>query len=100
MLLVESQHLEIIQKILSKYPYGFYAFGSRVAGKPKKFSDLDLCFFEEIPDNIRDHIDEDFEESDLPYKVDIINWNTCSPAFQTEIRKNLLCIKKSTLFPI
>lgn len=93
MLFMEPKHWKIVQKILSKYPYAFYAFGSRVKGNPKTLSDLDLCFFENIPTNTLAHIDEDFEESDLPYKVDIVNWNTCSDTFREIIKKDLVRIQ-------
>jgi predicted nucleotidyltransferase len=73
MLFMEPKHLTIVQNILSKYPYSFYAFGSRARGNPKTLSDLDLCFFENIPLNVLAHIDEDFEESDLPYTVDMVH---------------------------
>ena len=56
--------------------------GSRVKGNPKKFSDIDLCFIEKIPGNVQSHIDEDFEESDLPYKVDVMDWHACDEAFK------------------
>ena len=46
---IEKKHLEIVPQILRKYPYQFYAYGSRVKGKSKKYSDLDLCYREEIP---------------------------------------------------
>lgn len=89
---MKDQYLRIVTSILSKYPYSFYAFGSRVKGNPKPFSDLDLCFFDSIPWNIRSHIDEDFEESDLPFTVDVIDWNSCDAEFQNKIRSDLLLI--------
>jgi len=88
-----DKHLDIVKNILTKYPYTFYAFGSRVKGNPKKLSDLDLCFIEKIPGNIQAHIDEDFEESDLPYKVDIVDWDMCDKNFQNLIRKDLRLIQ-------
>ena len=44
MLQIETRHLKIINSILSKYPYTFYAYGSRVKGTGRKYSDLDLCY--------------------------------------------------------
>jgi len=32
MIQLEKRHWKIIQQILSKYPYQFYAYGSRVKG--------------------------------------------------------------------
>ena len=94
MIFAEERHKKIIKDILSKYPYSFYAFGSRVKGSNKKLSDLDLCFFENIPWNIRSHIDEDFEESDLPFTVDVVDWNMCDDSFKQIIEKDLVCIQK------
>ncbi len=94
MIHMEERHWKIVQDILSHYPYTFYAFGSRAKGREKRFSDLDLCFTDSIPYNVQAHIDEDFEESDLPFKVDIIDWNSMSPDFQERIRQDLVLVKK------
>ena len=95
MIHMQQRHWEMVKAILAKYPYSFYAFGSRVKGNPRRFSDLDVCFFENIPWNIRAHIDEDFEESDLPYKVDVIDWNACDQNFQSLIKQDLFLIQGS-----
>jgi len=70
MLQIENRHRKIILSILAKYPYTFYAYGSRAKGKAKQHSDLDLCYRGDIPWNILDHIQENLEESDLPFKVE------------------------------
>ena len=93
MLQIETRHLEIINSILSKYPYTFYAYGSRVKEKAKKYSDLDLCYQEEIPLNILSHIEEDLEESDLPFKVDLVFWELMGSEFQELIKDDLVPIK-------
>ncbi|MBA3239088.1 MAG: nucleotidyltransferase domain-containing protein [Parachlamydiaceae bacterium] len=93
---MEQRHKEMAKVILEKYAYTFYAFGSRVKGNPRRFSDLDICFFENIPWNVRAHIDEDFEESDLPYKVDVIDWNACDETFQNLIKKDLVLMHKGS----
>jgi predicted nucleotidyltransferase len=92
MLKIEPRHLKIVQSVLAKYPYKFYAFGSRVNGNPRKLSDLDICFFDDIPYNTRQHIVDDFDESDLPYKVDIIDWNSTDNIFQNKIKDDLIII--------
>ena len=89
---MENRHWQIVQKILSKYPYQFYAYGSRAKGTAHKFSDLDLCYQEEIPWNILSHIQEDLEESDLPFKVDLVAWKHMSSDFQELIKSNLVLI--------
>ena len=87
---METRHWEIVHSILSKYPYKFYAYGSRVKGEAEKHSDLDLCFYEEIPWNVLSHIREDFEESNLPFKVDLVYWEWMSPEFQGLIKSDLI----------
>src|SRR5204863_9290591 len=92
-MILDPRHLHIVQSILLKYPYTFYAFGSRIKGQPRRLSDLDLCYIEDIPWNTLAHIEDDFEGSDLPFTVDIIAWHRCDPAFQESIRKDLVCIQ-------
>ena len=99
MIFTEERHLKIIKDILSKYPYTFYASGSRARGNPKKFSDLDLCFVEPIPLNVLSHINEDFEESWLPYTVDVVNWNSCKQEFKDIIQKDLVLIQGNKEIP-
>jgi predicted nucleotidyltransferase len=72
MLQLETRHQKIIQQVLSKYPYKFYAYGSRAKGVARKLSDLDLCYQEEIPDAIAFQIEEEFKESDLPFFVELV----------------------------
>ncbi len=91
----EFRHWQIITDILKKYPYTFYAFGSRVSGTAKQFSDLDLCFFGGISGSEYVRIEEDFECSDLPYKVDLVDWDKCDVTFRKIIRNNMICIQAS-----
>jgi len=72
MLQLENRHQKIIQQILSKYPYQFYAYGSRAKGTARKLSDLDLCYQGEIPDAVAFQIEEEFKESDLPFFVELV----------------------------
>ena len=90
MIHMEEKHLRILQRILSKYPYYFFVFGSRVKGTEKRFSDLDLCYKENIPSVVLFKLEEDFEESDLPFKVDVVNWNYCSNDFKKLIEKDMI----------
>ncbi len=80
---------QIINNILKEYPYHFYAFGSRVTGKNTAYSDLDICYKQAIPISTIGKLICAFEESDLPFKVDIVDWNTCSEDFQQLIAKDL-----------
>ncbi len=90
MIHLELRHFEIIKNILAKYPYTFYVFGSRAKGTHKRLSDLDLCYFDEIPNLVISDLEEQFEESDLPFTIDLVNWHHCKPNFQELIKKDLV----------
>ena len=92
---MDQKHLDIVRNILKKYPYTFYAFGSRVKGTQKTFSDLDLCFMEPISSVILAHIREDFEESNLPFTVDLVDWNMCDEIFKSYIQSDLELISSA-----
>ena len=89
MIYMEQRHLDMVLDILSQSPVPFYAFGSRVTGTHRILSDLDLCYKADIPRNILNKITADFEESDLPFKVDIVNYQQCSNGFKKVIDKDL-----------
>jgi uncharacterized protein len=97
MLNLSDKELKLVQSILEKYPYQFYAFGSRVKGKQKKYSDLDLCYKDPIPDAVITKIYEDFEMSALSFKVELLNWNRCDSDFQRSIEKDLIRLEEAGL---
>lgn len=60
------------------------AFGSRVTGKAKPYSDLDLAVVGACAldaDTFR-RLREDFEESELPFRVDVLDWHSISEEFR------------------
>ena len=80
---VEDRHLDIIRRILKGHG-GAYVFGSRVSGKHRKFSDIDICFVRKgaVPLSEIGSLKNIFEESDLPFVVDITDYNAISEEFQ------------------
>ena len=62
-------------------------FGSRVTGKAKKYSDLDIAIDNRQPIDLVTlaKIKAVFADSDLPYKIDIVDWWRISPEFQQVI---------------
>lgn len=67
-----------------------WAFGSRVDANSKPFSDLDLAVISatELPVRRLALLTYAFEESDLPIKVDVIDWQSASPAFRQRIAES------------
>jgi type I restriction enzyme S subunit len=82
---------EIVRSILARHvpQYEVWAFGSRTKGTAKKYSDLDLAIITDQPLSLSlsAAITNDFEESDLPIKVDVVDWATTSVAFRRIIEK-------------
>ena len=83
---VKPCDLETVKEILLRHVPDrvVRAFGSRVTGKAKKFSDLDLVVMGENPLSLSvvSALAEDFTESDLPFKVDVVEWATTKKAFR------------------
>src|SRR6185295_18961938 len=92
---LEEKHHKIIQQILDKYPYNFYAYGSRVKGTARKYSDLDICYQEEVPLSIISQIREQFTESNLPFEVELVNCKHMRPKFQELIKSDLTLLTKT-----
>jgi predicted nucleotidyltransferase len=63
------------------------AFGSRVTGGAKPYSDLDLalCGPARLPLGRLAAVREAFAESDLPIRVDVIDWHAISENFRNII---------------
>jgi predicted nucleotidyltransferase len=91
--------LEIVREILRRHvpEREVWAFGSRVKGRVKPYSDLDLAFLGDQPLPLSTQVDlaEDFSESDLPYKVDIVDWATTSERFRQIIRSEYVVLPLS-----
>lgn len=53
-----------------------WVFGSRATGRAKRYSDLDLAIDAGRPLTLDEmaRLAELFSDSDLPYKVDVIDW--------------------------
>ncbi len=84
--------MEKIKRILAKYvpECEVRVFGSRVAGNVKAYSDLDLAIVAPISldKNRLQLIRNVFEESDLPFRVDVLDWNSVSDGFRKVIEKH------------
>lgn len=70
------------------------AFGSRVQGKAKPFSDLDLAIMGETPLDFRQMsaLKDAFAESNLPFRVDLVDWAVTSDAFRKIIDRSFAVV--------
>jgi type I restriction enzyme S subunit len=80
---------EIVRDLLRRHVPNreVWAFGSRVKGTAKPYSDLDLAILgdQPLPLSTMADLAEDFIESDLPFKVDLVDWATTGARFRKVI---------------
>ena len=83
---------QIGSKFLDGTGYKLGMFGSRIVGRPAKFSDIDVAVMGEskIPGNILENLREAFENSNLPYRVDVVDLNSSSLQFKTQVLKEVV----------
>lgn len=83
--------LEKIKSILAAHVPEFEVrvFGSRLKKTEKRYADLDLVIMTEVPlSSLRmAYLREAFSESDLPIKVDILDWAAIGDRFRRIIEE-------------
>jgi type I restriction enzyme S subunit len=97
MLDVSQAHLAIVRAILRKHLPGVpvFAFGSRVKGTARRHSDLDLAVMTQSPLSFGaiGALQEDFSESDLPFRVDILDWAATQDSFRHAIEGDRIVVQ-------
>ena len=83
---IAPEDLETVRRILREHVPGFEvrAFGSRVSWTARETSDLDLAVISDEPLDISSLVElkEDFTQSNLPFRVDVVDWSTVSEGFR------------------
>jgi predicted nucleotidyltransferase len=96
---LSPRHLETVRKILAQYvpECEIRAFGSRVNSTAKNYSDLDLAVVgsSKLSDDALRRLGEAFEESELPFRVDVLDWHTISSSFQKVIEKGYEAVQEA-----
>lgn len=79
-------------KFLDPNDYKVFIFGSRALGINRKFSDIDLGIISktELPTNLKFNLEEAFDDSDLPYKVDIVDFSKVAENFKEVAMKKVI----------
>jgi uncharacterized protein len=75
--------LELLAELLPRSAE-VWVFGSRATGRARRYSDLDLLIDAGRPLS-RDEaalLREAFEESDLPFRVDLVDWHAIGTRFR------------------
>ena len=86
---LKPQHLKIVHDILSRHLPGreVQIFGSRATGRAKPHSDIDLVIMgdELLPVTTMRILRDAFDDSDLPFQVDLVEWAGTSEEFRKVI---------------
>ena len=89
----------IVRDILQRHvpQYEVWAFGSRATWNAKEYSDLDLAVITDKPLSlvVSAALSGDFSESDLPWKVDVIDWATTSETFRKIIERDKVVVQSA-----
>ena len=97
---ITAAEWDIVRGILERHVPGHevWAFGSRANGTCKPFSDLDLAILaaHPLPLSVIADLADAFSESDLPYKVDIVDWATTSERFRGVIKAGHIVLQPET----
>jgi type I restriction enzyme, S subunit len=97
---IRPRDLDIVRLLLERHlpkAKKIYVFGSRANWSTKDGSDLDLAVDAGSPIPRRDLsvLADALEESDLPYKVDVVDLQTVSDEFLTHIRETMINFPES-----
>ncbi|MBU6993723.1 restriction endonuclease subunit S [Ferrovum myxofaciens] len=88
----------IIRNILQKNvpQWDVWAFGSRSKWTAKEYSDLDLAIITDkpLPLKVSASLSNDFSESDIPWKVDVVDWATTRESFRKIIERDKVVVQK------
>lgn len=96
--ILQQRHEDIVAGILEEHlPQNeVWAFGSRAGGLPKPHSDLDLVIVDPplVPESVFARLKVSFEESDLPFRVDVVVLSQLEPGFQDAVKREHVAFKK------
>lgn len=90
--MLRNQLKNTVFRFLSPAAVTIFVFGSRASGSASKFSDVDLGIKtkKQLPVGVLSDIEEAFENSDLPYGVDVVDFSKVSNKFKEVAMKNII----------
>jgi len=87
---MSAQELALVNALVAEWlpASDVRLFGSRARSTPKPYSDLDLVIMGDTPTPLSTlgQLQEAFACSDLPWRVDVVDWANTAPEFQRHIQ--------------
>ena len=90
---LEPEYIDFIKQTVASCMQDFklYIFGSRAKNKAQKYSDIDIAInSKELTSSVKSKLEFLFENSLLPYEVDIIDLNSITENFKNLIKDDLI----------
>lgn len=94
---IKPEHRDILLAILSRFIPGMtvLAYGSRVKGTARPYSDLDLAVFATPTQrSLISDLKEALDESDLPFLVDVLVWDELPESFHRNIMARYVVVQE------
>jgi type I restriction enzyme, S subunit len=95
---IDPGHWALVRSILQKHVphHTVWAFGSRAKWTAKPYSDLDLVIATDqpLPLHTSAALADDFSESDLPWKVDVLDWAVLSAEFRQIVERDRVVVQQ------
>ena len=95
--------MEVVREVLESYVPGreVRAYGSRAKWSARDSSDLDLVVMGDtrLDVAVLGSLRSSFEESDLPFRVDVFDWHALPESFHTEIEREYSVIVRNLDLP-
>lgn len=93
--MLTPQQLQMIKTIvfskLDAQTNTAFIFGSRASGTYEKFSDIDIGIEgKPLSSDVTTALREAFEESDLPYNVDVVDFSTLRDGFKDIAKQHVV----------
>ena len=97
---ISAKDWKILSDILRQHvpDHEVWAFGSRAKRTSRTYSDLDIVILTPKPlsSAIRGPLVEDFSESDLPFRIDLLDWHTAPENFRRIAEKDKVVLQPGT----
>ena len=94
---LRPDHWAIVRNILRRHvpDRKVLVFGSRATWTAKQYSDLDLAILGEEPLSLDEtsSLAEEFRESNLPFKVDLVDWLRIDESFRDIIKHDSVAVQ-------
>ena len=84
---VLQQVRSVVASVAEQANVQVYLFGSWARGEERVTSDIDLAIEGEDASEMAMQVREALEESNIPYRVDVVNLVEASPALLANVRK-------------